>query len=219
MFKFFLVVHLIIAASLVGVILMQRSEGGGLAGGGSPAGLMTARGAADFLTRTTTILATLFVLLSIGLAGLATFNRAPTTVDTSLARKLTPATGAPALGTAPVNSAVPLAGTSAPANAPAPSMAPPAPNVQQNAPVAAGPAIATVRRTPVEVKVAPVTVKTDTSRPTIRNIIPQAAPKLEKKPVVMGPTEPTQSLPKIELPKVSPPPITTTPAPTTPQQQ
>jgi protein translocase SecG subunit len=75
MFKFFLVVHAIIAASLVGVILMQRSEGGGLAGGGSPSGLMTARGAADFLTRTTTILATLFVGLSIVLALLTARRR------------------------------------------------------------------------------------------------------------------------------------------------
>lgn len=70
LFHFLIVVQGIIAASLVGVILMQRSEGGGL-GGGSPAGLMSARGAADFLTRTTAILATLFVGLSISLAFVA----------------------------------------------------------------------------------------------------------------------------------------------------
>ncbi len=107
MYKFFLVVHAIIAAGLVGVILMQRSEGGGLAGGGSPAGLMSARGAADFLTRTTTILATLFIVLSIGLAALAIQQRGPTVLDTSLAK--TPA-GAPALPALPA-STVPLAGT------------------------------------------------------------------------------------------------------------
>ncbi len=46
-------------------MLMQRSEGGGLGigGGGSPGGLMNARGAADFLTRTTKWLAVLFVML------------------------------------------------------------------------------------------------------------------------------------------------------------
>lgn len=104
MYKFLLVVHAIIAAAMVGVILMQRSEGGGLAGGGSPSGLMTARGAADFLTRATTILATLFVLLSIGLAGLATFNRTPDELDTSLARQPVTAPAAPATG-------VPLAGS------------------------------------------------------------------------------------------------------------
>jgi preprotein translocase subunit SecG len=86
MFQFLLVVHVIIAISMVGVILMQRSEGGGLTGG-SPAGLMSARGAADFLTRTTTILATLFVGLSIALATYATVSRAPKTIDTSLSRK------------------------------------------------------------------------------------------------------------------------------------
>ena len=47
MFTFLLVVHAIIAAALVAVILMQKSEGGGLGTGGSPAGLMSARGAAD----------------------------------------------------------------------------------------------------------------------------------------------------------------------------
>jgi preprotein translocase subunit SecG len=106
MFTFLLILHAIIAASLVAVILMQRSEGGGLASGGSPSGLMSARGAADFLTRATTILATLFVVLSIVLAGLAAVERAPREIDTSLARK--PAAQAPA-APAPDNGAVPLA--------------------------------------------------------------------------------------------------------------
>jgi len=86
MFTFLLLVHALIAAALVTVILMQRSEGGGLGMGGSPSGLMSARGAADFLTRATTILAVLFVLMSIGLAALATVTRAPSDIDTSLAR-------------------------------------------------------------------------------------------------------------------------------------
>ncbi|HKX35164.1 MAG TPA: preprotein translocase subunit SecG, partial [Rhizorhapis sp.] len=71
MFTFILVVQAIVAAALVGVILMQRSEGGGLGVGGSPSGFMSARGAADFLTRSTTILATLFVGLSVVLAVIA----------------------------------------------------------------------------------------------------------------------------------------------------
>ena len=45
LFHFLIVVQAIIAASLVGVVLMQRSEGGGLGMGGSPSGLMSARGA------------------------------------------------------------------------------------------------------------------------------------------------------------------------------
>lgn len=111
MFTFLLVVHAIIAAALVGVILVQRSEGGGLGMGGSPTGLMSARGAADFLTRATAILATIFVIMSIALAGLASVQRAPQTIDTSLARKASPTTE-PTVPTAPApasNSAIPLA--------------------------------------------------------------------------------------------------------------
>ena len=106
MFTFLLVLQIIVSAALVAVILMQRSEGGGLGVGGSTSGLMTARGAADFLTRATAVLATIFVLLAIGLAALATVERAPTEIDASLAR--TPAETAPAA--APQPGQIPLAG-------------------------------------------------------------------------------------------------------------
>lgn len=112
MFKFLLVVHALIAIAMVGVILMQRSEGGGLAGGGSPAGLMSARGASNFLTRATAILAVLFVLVSIGLAALATYNRAPRTLDTSLQR---PAAPVPTMPAPAPGSTVPLATGGVPA--------------------------------------------------------------------------------------------------------
>ena len=95
MFAFLLVIHAIIAAALVTVILMQRSEGGGLGMGGSPSGLMSARGAADFLTRATAILASAFVLLSIALAVLAA-TRGGTSVDTSLERTVPVTAPAPA---------------------------------------------------------------------------------------------------------------------------
>ena len=101
MFTFLLVVHIIVAAALVAVILMQRSEGGGLASGGNPSGLMSARGAADFLTRMTSILATVFVVLSITLAALATVERAPAKIDTSLVGKTGSAAPAPAAAPAP----------------------------------------------------------------------------------------------------------------------
>ena len=92
MFKFLLIVQTLVAASLVGVILMQRSEGGGLGVGGSSSGFMTARGAADFLTRATAILGGLFIILSIVLAAMAGTAREPTKVDTSLANQVAPAT-------------------------------------------------------------------------------------------------------------------------------
>ena len=97
MFKFLLIVQTLVAASLVGVILMQRSEGGGLGVGGSSSGFMTARGAADFLTRSTAILGGLFITLSIVLAAIAGATREPTKVDTSLANQVAPVpTTAPA---------------------------------------------------------------------------------------------------------------------------
>ena len=110
LFIFITVVQAIVAALLVTVILMQKSEGGGLGVGGSPTGLMSARGAADFLTRATAILATIFVLMSITLAGIASVQRAPTTIDTSLARKPAAQAAPAAPAAAPEsNSTVPLA--------------------------------------------------------------------------------------------------------------
>ena len=101
MFKFLLIVQTLVAASLVGVILMQRSEGGGLGVGGSSSGFMTARGAADFLTRSTAILGGLFIALSIVLAAIAGASREPTKVDTSLANQVAPAPTAPPASTTP----------------------------------------------------------------------------------------------------------------------
>ena len=65
-----IVVHLMIVVALVGVVLLQRSEGGGLGigGGGSGGGLMTARGAASALTRVTGILAAGFFATSLAVS-------------------------------------------------------------------------------------------------------------------------------------------------------
>ncbi len=93
---FLLVVHTLIALALVGVILIQRSEGGGLGIGGGPTGLMTARGAANLLTRATTVLAALFIMTSIVLAVLSGYTRKSRAIDTTLA-KSAPAPEAPAL--------------------------------------------------------------------------------------------------------------------------
>ena len=119
MFTFLLIVQTLVAAMLVAVILMQRSEGGGLGVGGSSGSLMTARGAADFLTRSTAILGGLFIILSIVLAAIAGVTREAPTIDTSLARpagqqaRIAPAQQAPATPAAPAGNetapAVPLA--------------------------------------------------------------------------------------------------------------
>jgi len=144
LFTFILVLQALVAAAMIGVILMQKSEGGGLGVGGSPAGLLSARGAADFMTRATTILATAFVALSIVLAAMASVGRSGSTIDTSLSKTAQPQTsgssaltgtappaqGAPAGAAPAVASDDPLAAAAAAAAsqdaAPAPAQAPPA---------------------------------------------------------------------------------------------
>jgi len=90
MFAFLLIVQSVIALTLIAVILMQRSEGGGLGVGGSSSGFMTARGAADFLSRSTAVLGGLFIVLSIVMAAIAGATREPVKIDTSLAGKIAP---------------------------------------------------------------------------------------------------------------------------------
>ena len=64
-----LIIQLLVAIGLTIVILMQRSEGGALGiGGGGPGGMMSSRGAANLLTRTTMVLAAIFIANSIALA-------------------------------------------------------------------------------------------------------------------------------------------------------
>lgn len=117
LFTFLLIVQTLVATALVGVILMQRSEGGGLGVGGSSSGFMTARGAADFLTRSTAILGGAFIVLSIVMAAIAGATRQPMKIDTSLAGKTT----------APVEQTQPVQPAPAPAanpnqNQPAPAV-------------------------------------------------------------------------------------------------
>ena len=122
---FLLVVHGLIALALVGVILLQKSEGGGLGiGGGTGGGLMTARGAANLLTRSTTVLAVLFIGSSILLAVLAAGTNKMKPVDTSLAQTA-PAKPAPATPPLIGMPGMP-GGTPAPATTPAPAPAQPA---------------------------------------------------------------------------------------------
>lgn len=77
-----LVVHLVIALALVGVILLQKSEGGalGIGGGGGGGGFLSGRGQANLLTRTTAFLAAGFIATSFVLAILATHRSEPTSI-------------------------------------------------------------------------------------------------------------------------------------------
>jgi preprotein translocase subunit SecG len=148
-----IVVHLMVVLALVGVVLLQRSEGGGLGiGGGS--GFMTARGAANALTRATAILAAAFFVTSLALSIIARYG--PQAIDIldrgqpvgqeqgGVLDQLggsdvpqPPATTPPASGrtaTPPAGTAAPAAPDAAPANPPA--TAPAAPPANGAAPAA-----------------------------------------------------------------------------------
>ncbi|AIC27395.1 preprotein translocase subunit SecG [Rhizobium etli] len=146
-----IVIHLMIVLALVGVVLIQRSEGGGLGiGGGS--GFMSARGTANALTRTTAILATLFFLTSLGLGILTRYEGRPGDILDRI-----PATsgqgngildslgGAQAPANQPAGNGVPSSGAAAPApqapaaQAPA-AQAPAASAPSTDAPAATAPA-------------------------------------------------------------------------------
>jgi preprotein translocase subunit SecG len=95
-----LVIHLLLAVAMIGVILIQKSEGGGLgmSGGGGMSGFMTGRSTHNLLTRTTAILAAAFFATSIGLAIMAGTQRAPRSI---IEQTQPPAPSAPAEPAAP----------------------------------------------------------------------------------------------------------------------
>jgi preprotein translocase subunit SecG len=114
-----LLIHVMVAVALVGVILLQRSEGGALGIGGGGGGFMSGRSAGNALTKTTAILAACFFATSLVLSILAGTHRAGPSI-------LNP-TGEPGGGLAPLE--VP----GGPANPPAPAapVAPTAPQAPQ----------------------------------------------------------------------------------------
>ena len=74
-----IVIHLMIVATLIATVLLQKSEGGGLGVGGG-AGFMSSRGTANLLTRTTAVLAVGFFLTSLFLSWLASYDRRPNSI-------------------------------------------------------------------------------------------------------------------------------------------
>ena len=103
------VVHVLIALTLVGVVLLQKSEGGALGmGGGGMSGFMTGRSTANLLTRTTAILAALFFLTSIFLVVLSNAGRAPRSiVDEAPPGPIMPLAPSPAAPQVPVVPTIP----------------------------------------------------------------------------------------------------------------
>lgn len=93
-----IVVHLMIVLAMVGLVLLQRSEGGGLGMGGG-GGFMTTRGSTNMLTRTTAFLAASFFATSLILSILAGYDRKPTSIlNTGAPAGAPTAPGSPPLG-------------------------------------------------------------------------------------------------------------------------
>jgi preprotein translocase subunit SecG len=116
-----LIIHLFVTLALIGVVLIQRSEGGGL-GIGTSQGMgsfMSGRGTANLLTRTTSILGTIFMVLSLVLAllnrGTAGVGRSILDIPpTAPASSSTTTPSSPTFGSTPPASATPSSPTSAP---------------------------------------------------------------------------------------------------------
>lgn len=154
-----LIVHSLIALALVGIVLLQRSEGGALGmggGGGGFGGLMTGRGTANLLTRTTAILAALFFATSMLLAILAGGHAKPTSILDQVPPTAVPGAppSVPDAGMVPRPPATPAVPPAAPA--PSGAVAPPTlPPAAVPAPVVPPPPVAPVAPAPPAPPAAP----------------------------------------------------------------
>ncbi|WP_378950981.1 preprotein translocase subunit SecG [Mesorhizobium sp. ANAO-SY3R2] len=135
-----IVIHLMVVLALVGVVLLQRSEGGGLGiGGGS--GFMTARGAANALTRATAILATIFFVTSLTLSIIARYGEKPIDIlDRAPATQSGTTGGKGVLDQLGGSTPAPVPGATAPAAPSGEQPAAPAPAASGNAEQPAAPA-------------------------------------------------------------------------------
>jgi preprotein translocase subunit SecG len=137
-------IHLMLVLAMIGVVLLQKSEGGGLVS--STSGFMTGRGTANVLTRTTALLAAGFFITSLALSLLAGHSRGPVSLiggsGTPAQQQQAPAPNGPAPPMAPLNSGsngllnqlggggggnAPAGNTPAPPAAPAPPSGPQVP--------------------------------------------------------------------------------------------
>ena len=151
MYAVLLTIEFVVCIAMIGVILLQRSEGGGLGlgSGGGMSGLMSGRGAANVLTRTTVVLATIFICSSIALTLMAkSMQRSnplgdvlPTSAEpTGVLPDITPSSPVPA---EPSSTPTPTEGSAASPLIPAesaPTLSLPAAPPTTTTPGAAGPA-------------------------------------------------------------------------------
>ena len=179
-----IILNILVCIALIAVVLLQRSEGGAFGSGGSPTGLVTARGAGDLLTRTTWILFATFLALSLGLTLLGAHDRSTSSlIEKMKLQQLNPAAVAqkpppsspPDQGAPPASTPFsPFGAAPAPQAAPSPFTAPePA---APSAPEPASKPAAMHAAKPTEHKAAVAAV------PVLEAPPPQAAPTLTPPP-------------------------------------
>jgi len=135
MLSVIIVVHLMLVVAMIGVVLLQKSEGGGVIG--SSSGFLTSRGTANVLTRTTALLAAGFFATSLAMSWLASFERKPASIMGGAPPVQESPTGAPPV--APLSQGSEgllkqLGGGNAPATAPTAPTAPAAPGPAPSGP-------------------------------------------------------------------------------------
>jgi preprotein translocase subunit SecG len=96
------VIHLMLVLAMIGVVLLQRSEGGGLGSGSTGGGFLTSRGTANVLTRTTAFLAAAFFGTSLLMSVLAGWERKPRSILDSGASPATTLPAVPSSAPAPL---------------------------------------------------------------------------------------------------------------------
>jgi preprotein translocase subunit SecG len=166
------VLQVFLAIGLIGVVLLQRSEGGGLGIGssGGAGSFMSVRGTANFLTRMTAILAALFMITCLVLAMLAK----PSTAPKSIFDTQSPTSAIPPL-VPPAPAQTPPAQTSPASEAPA--LPVPIPGEKPNGGVSLSPTITPV---PAVVPPVPAVVQPIAPAPVAPDV--QSAPSADKTP-------------------------------------
>jgi preprotein translocase subunit SecG len=201
-----LVIHLLIAASLVGLVLLQRSEGGALGMGGGTGSLISGRGAADMLAKMTMVAGGLFLLTSISLTVIAGFSQRELENSIVLNR---PASQRSVAAPPPARRAAPAPAPAAPAAELTPASAPAA---DAAAGVAPSPSGALERAGPIERTATP-----PAAQPTPQNAAPvrsaAAAPpaRAPRARAVAPPRAPAPQLAKLRREWPTPPPPAATP--------
>jgi preprotein translocase subunit SecG len=188
---------ILVCIALIGVVLLQRSEGGAFGMGGGPTGLITARGAGDLLTRTTWVLFALFIGLCLTLTLLGEHDRASSSLLERMKQEIAnpAALDQPKTPPAPAPTPPPLGeGSAAPGVAPA-TPTPPAAHVPASVPAPAQPAAA--KRPAAAKPAAPVHPVLLDIPPPPANLTPSAPapPKSDSDTTAPAPAAPASTAP------------------------